>query len=77
MLKKTIIESAKKIKLLGNFGAFKLNINLNLIILVKNLKIRKNSRIRPIKKEKSTDSTVLENVKKNNKIDIFITDEAI
>jgi hypothetical protein len=49
MLKKIIIEIAKKIKEFENFGGFILDLNLNLIILRKNIINNKSSTRRPIK----------------------------
>jgi hypothetical protein len=51
MLKKNIIEIAKKIKEPENFGGgiFNLNLNLNLIMLRKNIINNKNSTRRPKK----------------------------
>jgi hypothetical protein len=49
MLKKIIIEIAKKIKELENLGGFIFDLNLNLIILRKNIINNKSSTRRPIK----------------------------
>jgi hypothetical protein len=49
MLKKNIIETAKKIKELENFGEGIFNLNLNLIMLRKNIINNKNSTRRPKK----------------------------
>jgi hypothetical protein len=49
MLKKNIIETAKKIKEFENFGGGIFNLNLNLIMLLKNIINNKNSTRRPKK----------------------------
>ena len=49
MLKKIIIEIAKKIKEFENFGEFIFNLNLNLVTLRKNIINNKSSTRRPKK----------------------------
>jgi hypothetical protein len=49
MLKKIIIEIAKKVKELENFGGFIFNLNLNLIMFLKNIINNKSSKRRPKK----------------------------